>query len=386
MMILSACTTKAVSPAIGVATSLSLTRQTEMTPSQFVTVTVSNTTLGPTVQFPGSQFAWFYKPPESGDLDALASQYDLFILTRMDEKERDYIQSLTTGPLFLQYLLFSEIQDPGSCTDQPNHNQVAELTGDFCELESNHPDWFLRDANGQVVQNDDGYVLMDPGNSKWRAYWLQRAQDAQALYGWQGVFLDNVEASLEKRTRYGAIPASYPDDASYQAAILDNLRFLYTHHFQPNGIPLFANIISANDPAVWLQYLQYLDGGMLENFAVGWSDDTLSPEEWEAQCALAEQSQSLGKAIILVSQGAESDQERQLFAFASYLLVNNGKAFFRYAHHSSYSQNWTFENYDFDLGKPLGPRYKKDGVWMRDFEKGRVRVNPHSVTALIEKK
>ncbi len=153
---------------------------------------------------------------------ALASQYDLFILTRMDEKERDYIQSLTTGPLFLQYLLFSEIQDPGSWTDQPNHNQVAELTGDFCELESNHPDWFLRDANGQVVQNDDGYVLMDPGNSKWRAYWLQRAQDAQALYGWQGVFLDNVEASLEKRTRYGAIPASYPDDASYQAAILDN--------------------------------------------------------------------------------------------------------------------------------------------------------------------
>ena len=69
MMILSACTTKAVSPAIGVATSLSLTHQTEMTPSQFVTVTVSNTTLGPTVQFPGNQFAWFYKPPESADLD-----------------------------------------------------------------------------------------------------------------------------------------------------------------------------------------------------------------------------------------------------------------------------------------------------------------------------
>lgn len=337
-----------------------------------------------TSDYQAVKLVWFYKPPVTGNLDPLAEHYDFFILTRMDEKTRDGLRSMGVEAPILQYLLFAEVQDPGGCSEQPNHNQVAEDIGDFCELESQHPDWFLRDALGNGLANDDGYKIMDAGNSEWRNYWLERARISQETLMWHGVFLDNVEGSLVKRYRYFGVPKDYPDDVRYQAAIEDNLRFLYTTYFQPSGRLLYANIISVYDPAVWFRYMQYLDGAMLENFAVGWNEDYKDVSDWEAQLEIVEKTQAMGKEIILVAQGAEFDHQRETFALASYLLVNNGKAYFRYSNDLAYNQNWMYDNYFLALGLPLGPRYLLDDTWVRDFEKGRVMVNPALNTASIE--
>jgi hypothetical protein len=329
------------------------------------------------------RLAWFYKPPADGDINALANNYSAFILTRMDEAERDHLRALGVKAPILQYILFSEIQDPGSCTKQPFHNQVAEKIGDFCDIQKKHPDWFLQNTFGQVVANDNGYKLMDPASDGWRAYWLDRIRVSQEQLGWQGVFLDNVEGSLNKRIEYGAIPKNYLNDASYQAAIESNLRYLYLNYFKPKGRPLFANIISVNDAAVWFRYMQYLDGAMIENFAVGWHDDYIKAPAWEAQLDLVEKTQALGKEMILVSQGSQDNSKREVFSLASYLLVNNGKAYFRYADADVYEQNWMFNNYYLKLGSPLRPRYKDGNAWKRDFEYGQVTVNPAANTASI---
>lgn len=331
-----------------------------------------------------TRLAWFYKPPHSGNLAAIAQGYQFFILTRMDERERDALRGLGVEAPILQYLLFDEVQDPGSCLEQPNHNQVAEEIGDFCELRQQHADWFLRDAEGNVLSNDDGYRLMNPGNPAWQAYWLERARNSQENLGWQGVFLDNVEASLEKRRQYGSVPVDYPDDASYQAAIEDNLRFLYTTYFQPEGRPLYANIIALEDREVWFRYLQYLDGAMIEDFAAGWNGEYSNVYEWEAQLELAEQTQARGKQILLVSQGDEFDHAREAYSFASYLLINNGNAFFRYSNAAAYDENWSYENTSLQLGAALGARYPVGSTWVRDFERGQVWVDPNAHTAGIE--
>ncbi len=352
-----------------------------LTPAQMQTTTSAPSSTPTPIKI---QLAWFYKPPLITSPQHLSRQYNLFILTRMDENTRDQLLSAGVQSYILQYLLLSEIQDPGSCTDQPNHNQVAEDIGDYCDLRANHPDWFLYDSSGQIIKNDDGYQLMDPANLEWRQYWLDQARRSQDQYGWHGVFLDNVEASLEKRLLYGALPQKYPDDTAYQAAVEENLRFLYSTYFQPSGIPLLANIISLEDPAIWFRYLQYLDGAMLENFAVDWNSGYLEPAEWETQLMIAEQTQALSKEIILVSQGSEFDQDRQLFAFSSYLLINNGRAYFRYSNDQFYDQNWLYSNYQVQLGQPLGPRYQINDSWIRDFENGTVTVNPYAYTAAID--
>jgi hypothetical protein len=330
------------------------------------------------------QLAWFYKPPLNGNLESVAQDYSSFILTREDEPARDILKSLGVQAPILQYLYFSAIKKTDSCSDQPDHSTVAEFPGDFCTIAKNHPDWFLKSASGNLITNDTDTTLMDPTNEEWRNFWLERARQDQELYKWDGVFLDNVEATVSKPYEYGSNPPKSLTDKKYQAAIEDGLRFIYTNYFKPQNRPLYANIIALEDPTVWFRYMQYLDGAMIEDFAVGWNDDYKDPKDWEYQLQIIEQTQVLGKKLILVSQGNEFDEKRQLFSLASYLLVNNGNAYFRYTNSDSHNQNWLYEDYKLDLGKPLGNRYKKGGTWYRDFTNGKVSVSPENRTAKIE--
>jgi hypothetical protein len=333
-----------------------------------------------------TRLAWFYKPPSDGNLANIASQFDFFILTRNDENQRDQLIKLGVTQPILQYLLLDVIQDPGSCTAQPWRNQVAYQIGDFCQIQSQHPDWFLLDNSGKKINQAYGnmnFYVMDPANAGWRAFWLQRASQSQADFGWKGVFLDNMEASLDKLVRDVGGSAKYKTNAEYQTAISAFADYIYKSYFQPQGRPLFANIVEMNDPAVWNRYLGSLDGAMLENFAVGWNNTYSSASRWEQDMKLAEQTQALGKQAILVSQGTQADTSRQRFAYASYLLVANGLANFRYASYDYYDQAWLYDNYTLNLGAPLGKRYQSGAVWKRDFSNGSVSVDPASHAASI---
>jgi len=119
-----------------------------------------------------------------------------------------------------------------------------------------------------------------------------------------------------------------------------------------------------------------MDGAMLESFAVDWHTGFRDEKEWQDQLAIVDQAQKLGKRVILVAQGDQDDFDRQQYAFASYLLVANGSAAFRYAKAKQYNQTWIYKNYDLDIGDPAGPRYQRDGLWKRDFTKGTVTVDP----------
>ncbi|MGB0388210.1 MAG: putative glycoside hydrolase [Ardenticatenaceae bacterium] len=347
------------------------------------------------------QLAWFYRPPNTSQqieglepiqqaeaLAPLHQHFDRFVLTKNDEETRDQLREEGVEAPFLQYLAFEVILAPHSCTAQPWHNQVADQPGDYCYLSENNPDWFLLDEEGNRIFHDVGHgeraVMMDPSHPGWRAFWLERARQSQEKLGWDGVFLDNVEASFTKRLREGVLPAAYPTKTSYQAAIEGFLAYIYTEYFEPEGRPLYANIIEVEDSEAWFRYLRYLDGAMIESWSMGWSDDYLSFDTWQEHLLRAEQSQAQDKHVILVAQGKQDNKERQQFAYASYLLVSAGKASFRYTHSEHYDEAWLYDNYQLDLGEPLGPRYQ-DGyaTWKRDFTNGSVRVNLASHSATI---
>jgi len=98
----------------------------------------------------------------------------------------------------------------------------------------------------------------------------------------------------------------------------------------------------------------------------------------QAEVALAQ-----GKTLILVGQGTHEDKQLQTFAFASYLLIADGNAYFRYTNSDSYRDLWMYDNYNIDLGRPLGNRVKNENEWRRDFENGYVIVNPKDHKAQI---
>jgi hypothetical protein len=329
------------------------------------------------------RLAWFYKPPQDGQLGQVARNFDFFILTYKDESERDQLKAQGVTAPFSQYLLFLVINDPGDCQKNPPGNQVAYKAGDFCMISQEHPDWFLLDQDGNRIRGSGDYYYMDPGNDGFRQFWLERARELQETYGWDSLFLDNVEASQAKLVNDGTVPAQYPDDKSYTQAVYGFLAYIRQNYFLPQGKPMYGNIVSVDDDTVRKHYIQQLDGVMIESFATDWSAGYREHDDWEQQMDLAQSVLSQGKTLILVSQGDENDLNRQKFAFASYLLVADGNAVFRYSNSDSYREVWLYDDYRLDLGKPVGKRYQSKGAWRRDFSKGYVVVDPQKHTAEI---
>jgi hypothetical protein len=359
-----------------------------LSPSQPPTPTPTQVTPVPSTPTPlllqdvPVQKAWFYKPPRDGNLSLVAKEFDVFIMSKGDEPERDQLIALGAKRPILQYVRFEAIMDPGSCTKKPWQNNVAYLPGDFCNISMQHPDWFLLNQNGQRIVDPYGgenFVMMDPGNPGWRAFFLERIRQTQETdKNWGGVFLDNVEVTRARREKDQEIPAAYPDEASYQAAMQGFLQYLYSNYFHPSGHLLYANLMARRDEADWTKYLTYLDGAMHEGWAIDWPNGYRPAEIWEKQMTLAEQTQAQGKFIVLISQGKRDDLVLQKFAFASYLLINQGRAAFRYANSQSYNEAWLYDDYKLDLGQAIGPRYPQENAWRRDFTNGFVLVNPHT--------
>ena len=328
------------------------------------------------------QLAWFYRPPEEELFQALVQNFDFFILGHKAESQRDRLRNLGVTAPILQYLLLTEIRDPRNCTKLPIGNQVAFHPGDFCMIDSEHPDWFLLDKRGRRIGGGEVY-WMDPGNPGFRAFWLDRAREMQEQYGWNGVFIDNTQASLGKFRSLNRLPEKYKTDEEYRTAVEGFLEYLRRNYFLPSGRKMYANITDTQNYEIWPEYLDYLDGVMVENFAAGWLERNKARAEWEEQMSALEEAHRRGKTTILVSQGEQDDLKRQAFSFASYLLVANEYAFFRYAQSGFYSQLWLYENYNLELGPPLSPRYREGANWRRDFLNGYVTVNPATLDAAI---
>jgi hypothetical protein len=331
--------------------------------------------------------AFFYKPPSNSDAATTAGNFSNVVLTGGDETFRDQLISNGFASAIPQYYRSEGIQDPGSCTASPTNNQIAYKAGDFCDISKNHPDWFLLDTNGNRIRTSptSNYWRMDPGNAGWRSFFVSRLLEIDQQKGWQGVFLDNLEASLGEIKRDGLLPAKYQDDASYQTAVKGFIQYLYSNYAQAYNRPMMANIISRSTEAQWFNYTPYLTGAMQERWSVPWSNTSgyLSESKWSADMTLAEKTQAQGKYIVLVAQGAKTDTARQKFAFASYLLISNGKASFRYSDSSIYTEVWLYDNYKVQLGSPLGARYQSGTAWRRDFANGYVTVDPVNNTANI---
>lgn len=337
----------------------------------------------PLPPFKPISLAWFYHaPPDGVDASLLAEYFDLFISSRELADGRDRLRQLGSKGIFLQYVVLNEIIQPETCEEKPYDNQAAFKPGDFCTIDRLHPDWFLKTTGGERVRDKPPYDkswLMDPSNPEWRHFWISRLSE-RVTAGWDGIFIDNLEA----RPRYHENDLQgFPDLASFQNA---NLEFLgqIAQQAHSKGLKVYANLLNAVTIEDWLLYLPYLDGFMIENFAVDWeSGDYLNESQWELQMQAVLTAQEMGKEVILVARGDANDLARQEFALASYLLVNNGKAYFRYTG-KKYDELLWFMNYLAKPGAPLGDLYSDDGKWKRTFENGQVTVDPNSHLATID--
>lgn len=338
-----------------------------------------------------TRLAWFYLPHDSRS--QMINNFDVFVLSKNFESDRNAIENAGKNPV-LQYIRFDSIHDPCyqargaaqancSCSTRPLNNSVGWNAGDVCWIRDNHPDWFLKDRNGNVIYSGfnggDPFVIMDPGKQGWREFFLNRITQTQNN-GWDGILLDNLGEIFTAHTGQRVALRDYPTDRSYQDAVVGFLRYIQQNYFASrSNKPVYANFSALWDRGdAYYRIVSELDGVMDEYWGV--TKTSYYPElSFERRLDGAYRTQQMGKPMVLVSQGNRTDHQRQQFAFATYLLVATEISSFRYTQATSggYDEVWLYDNYDIQLGQPKGKYYQTGGDrYYRDFDYGQVWVNP----------
>ncbi|MFN0072563.1 MAG: putative glycoside hydrolase [Chloroflexota bacterium] len=342
--------------------------------------------------------ALFYRPLSDGtSVSLVAERFASAILTHGDESYRDQLRAAGFKGPILQYLVANEASGPADLRDardvcsQYLHsgNDVSGIAQDFCHALHPHEEAFLHNAAGNRIystlswQEDSGtrtryYYLMNPGSTVWRQYFLSQAEKNARQMGYTGLFIDNIDRTLERGVGRSANSdgrvREFDSDEAYRRAVEGGLAMLRS---RLGHLPLWGNVTTAYfRPNEGHQFTPYLDAVMNEYFVGLWRGQLPDPALWEAQLSQAEAIIQAERAFIAVAQGDQNDLGRLQFALASFLLVADERAYFRYTDETTYEQGWMYDDYRSGLGAPTGKRYRTEQFWQRDFKCGRVRVDP----------
>ncbi|MBI5731816.1 MAG: VCBS repeat-containing protein [Candidatus Magasanikbacteria bacterium] len=310
------------------------------------------------------------------------AQWDAVVLDMEHQaKNADKIalmRQLNPRLLIFAYIAVQEIRDDALTLKQYTPLR-AELAGGIKE------EWWLRAPSGAKLSWWPGTHLLNitdqapPVNGEsWNGYLASFV--SQKILGsglWDGVFFDNTWNSLTEKT--GANLDINGDGLAESRDLIENSYRNGLNNFFVQVRNLTANrfLLMGNDGEIYTQ----LNAMMFENFpyARGWSrmmrDYKTFPEK------------SFPPAFSLLNAntanaGGQDDYQKMRYGLASSLL---GDGFYSFdLGDRDHGQIWWYDEYDFNLGEPVGQPYlaknntnnfASRGLWRRDFKQGLVLVN-----------
>jgi hypothetical protein len=218
---------------------------------------------------------------------------------------------------------------------------------------------------------------MDVGSPAYQQRWYENVIGELEGKGWDGVFLDDANASMKYSYEPSKV-AKYPTDAAYSAAMESALAYIGPK-IQAHGKLAIANFAQwVEAPQIYNRWLGYLSGGLDEMF-VKWgrnAGEGYRPTwQWEDQVAEAEYAASQGKIFIGFTQGAKGETQAARYGYASVLLGGNDTA--SYAFTPNYTEETWLPEYEYEIGSATGAQTEDaNGVHRRAFQNGLVLVNP----------
>jgi Hypothetical glycosyl hydrolase family 15 len=260
-------------------------------------------------------------------------------------------------------------------------------------LATQHPDWILRDKNGNKLYIQFGcsggtcpQYAADISNPDFRADWIAGAR-AQLAAGYKGLFVDDVNMVARTGNGSGAyVPPVDPrtglemTDAVWQKYMAD---FMVQVRSALPGIEIVHNALwpvpdTSADVQRELNAADYIE---LER---GFNDSGITGGTgywgFQKMAAFIDHRHAAGKGVIL--DGYADTPAGRMYGLATYFLVNNGRDALANDAYGT-PDNW-WKGFETELGDPVGPRYQSGGVWRRDFARGTALVNePGSPTRTV---
>jgi hypothetical protein len=262
----------------------------------------------------------------------------------------------------------------------------------YCDADNNHPDWFLKDTSGNRISSS-GYPdawLMDVGNPAYQSRWLQNVTADAKGGGWDGVFVDDTDASIAWHLG-GRTIASYPSDSAWRAATRSMLANVGPA-LQSSGLLVVPNLytpwMSSYDAlATWKDWLQFVSGGAQEYYtkwgttSSGW----FAGSDWTFRQSFQAATANAGKIFLGITYAPSSDTRSMEYARANFLLFDGATANSALLFEPSdpeasdpYAASWTT-----DIGTPTDARYQVGSAWRRDYTGGVVLVNPTTASVTV---
>jgi hypothetical protein len=256
----------------------------------------------------------------------------------------------------------------------------------FMYASTHHPEWFLSDASGaHIAWNGWPWQWqMDVGNPAYQQAWLANVTSELKRYGWDGVLIDNANASLQYPwILNGRTIPRYPTDLDYQAATTGFLEQVGPA-LKKQGFLVIANMNDAPE-ALWERWIGLTSGAMKE----WWTKDGVIPGEgflggsdWRHQMDLFRVAQSKHRIFLAVTETREPDSRAMRYARASFLLGWDGgpsASVYQICNSDPWSADSTTH-----IGFPTTAAYQAGGVWRRGFTQGTVLVNPSSLAVSVK--
>lgn len=276
----------------------------------------------------------------------------------------------------------------------------------YDDVMANHPGYFARDANGNLItvkgasgsSDFPNNYLMDITNPGWQQIMAHRVASNLARDGYDGVYLDSYGLGAINGSSVTGIPVDPASGTSYtrlewasglaqgadavKAAIGDKFAF---SSGLVNGYAYFSYTHVIADSA--------LDGIMTDSWlrAGNTSPDSFpTVAQFQRNLDMVEDLQTHGKYLFAWTKvwTTATDAQKDLwnrFALATYLLVTEDRALYTFnpAFNIDRTTVW-YSNERAALGLALGPYTVSNGEYTRQFEHGTVTVNPAARTASIQ--
>ena len=309
----------------------------------------------------------------SSDFINRMSQYDLLILTPSQIKTHSSvvrsIRSKNSDIIILAYVPSQSY----NFKYWPQHSVYSAL--------SVNEDWWLRDSQGNRVSTWEGIYNIDM-NHDWSRYLVSFVNEKIAsLYGVDGIFFDMVSESISWANG-GDIDFDNNGikDSAYQADGIWLERAEYLLDYAQNNLNTDYVVINGSSHN---NFQEYTNGRMFENFPTPWENNGA----WSAiMNAWVKNKQSNNKPFInILNTNTGNTGNNQNFKSVRFGLVTSllEDGYFSYDYgDENHGQTWWYDEYDIDLGDPLGSPVSQNNyssynpdVWSRDFSNGLAIVN-----------
>lgn len=223
--------------------------------------------------------------------------------------------------------------------------------------------WFTHVHGRREYLRQWGWYLTNPDNPSWKAFFTRQLRRQVADTGAWGLFLDS--ASVPNEFGGSAWSPPLPEvDLPFERAWSKKLERWLPYVQRRVGKPVVANVGSWVTTRDVTDY-SHIAGVMIEGFGAGYA-----PGDWLLQQRRA---WSLaGRGRIVIAQSYPSGIGDRTFDLASYLLVQGRQSYFNIQ--TSLEPEW-WPQYMVELGTPVGNAHYGGVAW-RDFQHGRVFVNP----------